>query len=68
MQEQTRAQAYPRKRFFVEMFTRDISLIDCVSVNTDGLCPLFTDLVCPFFTGLNCPLFTDLQHTISPAS
>ncbi len=35
MQEQTRAQAYPRKRFFVEMFTRDISLIDCVSTPTD---------------------------------
>lgn len=24
------AQAYPRKHFFVDMFTRDISLIDCV--------------------------------------
>jgi hypothetical protein len=27
---QLQAQAYPRKHFFVEMFTRDISLIDCM--------------------------------------
>lgn len=30
MPELETAQAYPRKHFFVEMFTRDISLIDCV--------------------------------------
>lgn len=30
MPGETRARAYPRKHFFVEMFTRDISLIDCV--------------------------------------
>ena len=36
-----RAKAYPRKRFFIDMFTRDISLIDCtldlIDNSIDGL-------------------------------
>lgn len=41
MTKHTDAKAYPRKHFFVEMFTRDISLIDCildlVDNSVDGL-------------------------------
>ncbi|MCG2658872.1 MAG: ATP-binding protein, partial [Kiritimatiellae bacterium] len=41
MTAKVNAKAYPRKHFFVEMFTRDISLIDCmldlVDNSVDGL-------------------------------
>lgn len=41
MAESIKAKAYPRKHFFVDMFTRDISLIDCildlVDNSVDGL-------------------------------
>lgn len=30
MNQQDYAIAYPRKKFFIEMFTRDLSLIDCI--------------------------------------